>query len=251
MNTAVLSMLLLLCAFRAGAQVISGTITGSVVDPSNAAIPGAKVIVTNVETGLTRDTASNESGLFTFATLPPGRYTVSASHEGFKAAEAANLELLVDHLAGWLASGWQLNGIPQLQAGFPFSVTESADRANTGVNAPERPNRVGNGILPDSEKTRQRWFDTSAYVVNPLNTYGNAGRNTLRQDGVKSADLSLFKNNFITERRLNLQFRAEFFNSLNNVNFGRPGYVIDGSAFGVVGSAGDARQIQFALKLMF
>jgi len=109
---------------------------------------------------------------------------------------------------------------------------------------------VGSGVLPTDQQVPARWFNTSAYAINALNTWGNAGRNTVRQDGVKTTDLSLFKNNYFRER-YNLQFRAEFFNILNNVNFGRPGSVINGPNFGVVTSAGAARQIQFALRLAF
>ena len=77
-----------------------------------------------------------------------------------------------------------------------------------------------------------------------------ASRNTVFQDGVKTTDVSLFKNNYFGER-YNLQFRAEFFNIFNNVNFGRPGSVINGANFGVVTTAGSAREIQFALRLAF
>ena len=152
--------------------------------------------------------------------------------------------------ANFLVKGWQLNTISAFQTGNPFSITENGDQSNTGVQATERPNRIGNGILPASQQSPNRWFDTSAYSINPLNTWGNAGRDTVWQNGVKSVDLSLFKNNYFGER-YNLQFRAEFFNSLNEVNFGRPGQVINGANFGVVTSTGPARQIQFALRLLF
>lgn len=80
---------------------------------------------------------------------------------------------------GWLLQGWQLNSILQLQTGYPFSVTVVGDQSNTGVNAIQRPNRIGHGILPNSEKTPNRWFDTSAYVLNPRDRFGNAGKTTL------------------------------------------------------------------------
>jgi hypothetical protein len=154
--------------------------------------------------------------------------------------------------AGWLVAGWQLNGILQLQTGNPFSVTVAGDRSNTGVFATQRPNRVAHGILDGSEQSPQRWFDTSAYVINPLNTFGNAGRNTLFQDGTRTLDLSLFKNNrFGAEGRFNLQIRAEAFNVTNAVNFGRPGASVNGANFGVVTDAGLSRELQFALKFIF
>jgi len=153
--------------------------------------------------------------------------------------------------AGWIASGWQMNSILQLQTGNPFSITVAGDQSNTGVNGTQRPNRTGHGILSNAEKKPERWFDTGAYVLNPVNTFGNAGRNTIFQDGTKLVDLSIFKNNYFGDGKYNLQFRAEFFNLFNTVNFERPASTVNGANFGVVTSARAAREIQFALKFVF
>ncbi|MBI3681195.1 MAG: TonB-dependent receptor [Acidobacteria bacterium] len=153
-------------------------------------------------------------------------------------------------LAGRLVSGWQINGILQSQTGIPFSILVGGDRSNTGVLASQRPNRIGDGVLPRGSRTPQRWFDTTAYLINPVNTYGNAGRSTVWQDGVISFDGSLFKNNLIGER-YNLQFRLEIFNMLNTENFFRPGQSINGANFGVVTAVGAAREIQLALRFVF
>lgn len=64
-------------------------------------------------------------------------------------------------------------------------------------------------------------------------------------------DISLVKNNYFDERRFNLQFRAEFFNELNTVNFEVPLSAVNGPRFGVVTATGPAREIQFALKFLF
>jgi hypothetical protein len=151
---------------------------------------------------------------------------------------------------GWGVSGWQINGILQLQTGLPFSITETGDLANVGFLGTERPNRIANGIL--SNPSPNHWFDTTAYALQAAGTFGNAARDTVYQNGTKNLDLSLFKNNYIFgERPWNLQFRAEFFDFFNNVNFGRPNAVINGPSFGVVTSAATPRQIQFALKFLF
>ncbi len=77
--------------------------------------------------------------------------------------------------------------------------------------------------------------------------------------GFSNTDFSLIKRTRITER-LNLQFRAEFFDIFNNTNFGQPGLIaaVGSTAFGVVtntrfgtGDSGSSRQIQFAMKLTF
>jgi hypothetical protein len=151
--------------------------------------------------------------------------------------------------ANWIIGGWQVNGIFQTQTGNPFTVTVVGDQSNTGTLATHRPNRIGDGRLDNP--TPARWFDTNAFVLNPRNTFGNSGRSILRQDGAASLDMSFFKNNFFLERRFNLQFRAEIFNITNIVNFARPGIAVNGANFGVVTAAGPAREVQFALRLVF
>lgn len=153
-------------------------------------------------------------------------------------------------IGGWFANGWQANTVVQFQSGLPFSVTTQADQSQTGVGATERPNRLTDGNLPSGTQTPNAWFDVTAFALQPLGTYGNAGRDILFQNGTKNVDLSLFKNNFLTER-FNLQFRAEFFNLLNDTNFMTPAAAVDGPKFGVVSATGPAREIQFALKLLF
>src|SRR5271165_2785953 len=77
---------LLLIAGRspALAQQITGSVTGSVVDPSGAIVVGARVTLTNIGTSETKTTASDQSGDFRFLLLPPGTYTVEGALAGFK-----------------------------------------------------------------------------------------------------------------------------------------------------------------------
>jgi hypothetical protein len=155
--------------------------------------------------------------------------------------------------SGWLRTaftGWRVNAILQFQSGLPFSVLVLADRSNTGTIATQRPNRIGSGSLPAGQRRPERWFDTTAFVLNPIDTWGTSGRNILDQDGVKSVDLSVLKETRLTEGLL-LQLRAEFFNLGNTANFGPPGTYLDGANFGVVTTAGPPRHVQFAVKLVF
>src|SRR3954463_6750107 len=70
-------------AMNAFAQA-SGTITGTVVDSSGAALPGATVTVTESNTLAVRTGVSNEAGLFRMAALDPGEYTVRVELASFK-----------------------------------------------------------------------------------------------------------------------------------------------------------------------
>ena len=115
-------------------------------------------------------------------------------------------------LANHLAGGWQANGIVTLSDGTPFTVgCFCGDRGQTGNSATMRPNLNANPLPSGFNQTLTQWFDTSAFSLPPLGTLGTAGRNILRSTGQRATDFSAFKNNKIGER-INLQFRAEFFN---------------------------------------
>src|SRR5215475_12794950 len=67
-----------------GGQTTTGTISGTVVDPAGALIPGAMVAVTNEATGESRITISSESGNFSFPSLLPATYTIRVELAGFQ-----------------------------------------------------------------------------------------------------------------------------------------------------------------------
>ena len=67
----------MLCGWQAFAQTSAG-VKGVVTDSSGALVPGATIVVTNLETGARRETATNESGVYQFPLLQPGRYTIAA-----------------------------------------------------------------------------------------------------------------------------------------------------------------------------
>jgi len=58
------------------------TINGSTTDPSGAVVPGARIVATEIETGLVRDTLSNADGLYVLTSLRPSRYTVTVDARG-------------------------------------------------------------------------------------------------------------------------------------------------------------------------
>jgi len=97
MKTAYLPFALLLAAAAAFAQ--TATINGVVTDSSQAVISGATVTVTNIDTGLRRDTHTNETGNYTFNLLPVGRYKLGASMAGFTTETLPEVKLDVDQVA--------------------------------------------------------------------------------------------------------------------------------------------------------
>jgi hypothetical protein len=144
-----------------------------------------------------------------------------------------------------------MSGIVSFHNGFPFNIQVPSDNANIGDSS-QRPS-ISSPLLPAGFKqTPNLWFDPSGLFIVPY-TYGNLGRNVLRQDGLQNFDFSLSKRTPIHEAIV-LEFRAEFFNILNHANFGPPGTSFGSSGFAEVRSlcgTCSPRDIQFALKLNF
>ena len=76
-------------------QEFRATVSGTVTDAQGAVIPGAQVEVRNLETNASVSTVSNEAGSYVAPFVPPGRYSVSVSRDGFKRAVRDNVELRV------------------------------------------------------------------------------------------------------------------------------------------------------------
>jgi hypothetical protein len=172
---------------------------------------------------------------------------------------------VVDFLVG----GWQMTGILTMQTGRPFTVVTGTDQSGTAGNN-DRPNIIGDWRVSNPSPTR--WFnpctrlangtlrncaagDTPAWEQNAAGTFGNAGRNILRGDGLHNFDLGVSRFFRVTERQ-QFQFRAEVFNLTNHPNFFFPNNSLASTALSTIGRAantgtGAQRQIQFALKYLF
>jgi hypothetical protein len=152
---------------------------------------------------------------------------------------------------GAIVNDWIVNGILTLNGGLPFTVT-SNDRQNTGPGRSIRADCLGDGQPSGFERTIDRWFDTSAFAVPALFTYGNCGYNTLRGPKSKSMNLSIFRTVPLPNSR-RLEFRLETFNLFNWVNFGFPGASVSNlNAFGrITTTLSDPREMQFAVKFYF
>jgi hypothetical protein len=165
---------------------------------------------------------------------------------------------------GHILGNWQVNGITTLMSNTPFTVYDSSNPSLQG-SAPEisgfyssRPNIVGdansgtcqvNGVAVPV-RTSGCWFNTSAFQHAQLGQFGNVGRNTLDGPAFQQWDFSAIKSIRIHEA-MSLQFRAEFFNIFNNVNFRLPDNDINSPNFGQIQAAQPGRVVQLALKLLF
>ena len=77
----------------AGAQVLYGSLTGTVTDPSNAAIPGAKVVAVEMNKGIQQETTTDNVGFYRFSELLPGFWKITVSAKGFNSAETDRIKL--------------------------------------------------------------------------------------------------------------------------------------------------------------
>jgi hypothetical protein len=150
-------------------------------------------------------------------------------------------------VAQTVLDGWQLSGITTLQSGFPQTVTLPFDNDGTGFSGPERPNLVGN---PGGPRTLTHWFNTAAFTVPPVATFGNSPNSVIRGPGENNWDFGVAKR-FDIREPWNLRFRAQFFNFFNHPSFNFVDAGYGDLAFGQVTSALNGRAVQFSLELAF
>ncbi|MBO0721155.1 MAG: hypothetical protein J2P41_10050, partial [Blastocatellia bacterium] len=169
--------------------------------------------------------------------------------------------------------GWSLSGVTRIWSGLPFTVTANGNPGTlqtpdiNGAPGAVRADYLGGPIYVRDDQSRL-WFNPLAFGRPPDGQLGNTGRNFLRGPGFTNFDFSLFKTFKFTER-INLQYRAEFFNIFNNTQwFGFTNQISSISVpsgalpvnpvtpelagqSGVINQARDPRNIQMALKLTF
>jgi hypothetical protein len=169
-----------------------------------------------------------------------------------------------------VTGGWQLLGIGSLATGLPFTIYSGLQQTAAGSNGADRPDQIGNPVLSTSRKIREDYFglgaNNASYFSIPIDVpggtgpnqgvFGTLGRNTFRGPSLRNFDMALIKDTPLLSRAgaelASLQFRAEFFNVFNIVNFGLPSNIVLGPGFGEISrTAGTSRQIQFSLKVIY
>jgi len=185
-----------------------------------------------------------------------------------------------------LLGGWSFSGITTIQSGAPMSFTNSGlDVAVDGMNAPQHAFPSGQAIAmshPSRGAMVNEFFNTGAfvspsctynsqlaandptYIENPnnnctpfgvkynlLGTFSPVGRNILSGPALNSTDFAILRD-FAFKERYKVEFRGEFFNVFNQVNFNNPDNgVLDGAAFGTIQGASAGRIIQLGLKFFW
>lgn len=170
-----------------------------------------------------------------------------------------------------LTRGWQVLNITTLTTGSPFTVFSGIQQTGAGLGGGDRPDLVSLPHLSTSRAIRADYFGLGAvgnrsFFYIPINIpggtgpnqgrFGTLGRNTFRGPAYHDFDFAVIKDTPFGHRGnaelATLEFRAEFFNIFNIVNFGLPSNIVNGSGFGLISkTAGTSRQIQFSLKVIY
>ena len=162
-------------------------------------------------------------------------------------------------LTGHLLGGWEATGIVYYGSGLSLTPhTINVDPGGVGLlatgsseNGTARPDYVSNPNH-SAPHTLAQWFNTKAFAQVPTGEYrpGNASNGSILGPGYGDWDLSLFKNIQIRQE-LNMQLRAESFNTFNHTNFSGVATTLGLTNYGQVTSAGPARVLQLAAKIVF
>ncbi len=156
-------------------------------------------------------------------------------------------------LLSHLLSNWQIAPLLRYQTGLPVNPTTGKDNSLTGVGQ-DRPNVVSSTIYTGAKRTSKlyQYVNSKLYTANPLGTFGNAGKDSLRGPSYVDLDAAISRN-FNVSERLMLTARVDGFNILNHPNLGGPTASISSSNFGRITSAptDEQRILQGAFKLTF
>lgn len=168
-------------------------------------------------------------------------------------------------------AGWEVLNISTLTSGLPFTIYSGVQQTGAGTNGVDRPDQIATPNLSTARKVREDYFgrgaNNSSFFSIPINVaggtgpnmgrFGTLGRNTFRGPAFYNFDFAMIKDTPFGTRKngtelVDLQFRSEFFNLFNIVTMGLPANTIKGSGFGIISrTAGNSRQIQFSLKLIY
>jgi hypothetical protein len=154
-----------------------------------------------------------------------------------------------------ILNGWESSGVISARTGDPFTVMVGQDVSLTGINR-DIPNLTGAQVYGANACTGsttpcRSWLNFGAFSLPAAGGFGSVTKNSFTGPNFATFDLSLARH-FRFSERVDLQFRAEYFNIFNHTNFNTPAASLSNAAtFGRITTAGDPRIGQLSLKLGF
>ncbi|MFZ0430569.1 MAG: TonB-dependent receptor [Acidobacteriota bacterium] len=174
---------------------------------------------------------------------------------------------------GALMRDWQVGGLITLSSGHPFTPLISFNNSRSGVSGAsaqaDRPNLNQGYSSNPLVGTVDQWYDPWAFALPQAGFFGDVGRNTVTGPGFRNLDLLLSRSLRLGSgsEKPHVQLRAEFFNVLNHPNFDLPGTSLSAEASSYIftdptgepnpaatrltRTAGNAREVQFGIKLLW
>jgi hypothetical protein len=209
----------------------------------------------------------------THAEKGPSSFDVTNSF-GLSVAQDLHLDSvqLLRPIARKVTAGWELLSISGISSGSPFTVYSGIQQTGAGSYGDDRPDQIATPHLSTARKVREDYFGQGAnnaadFFSTPIHVpggtgpnqgvFGTLGRDTFRGPAYYNYDFAMIKSTPFGRRKsgaelVSLQFRGEFFNLFNIVTMGLPANILNGSGFGEISrTAGNSRQIQFSLKLVY
>jgi hypothetical protein len=189
---------LLLCAFTASGQGLTGSISGNIVDPSGSAVPGAEIVLTNMGTSQIRQVTSDSNGAFVFTQILPGRFRISVTSPGFSRYEQSDVVLSATERLVLTRIELQLGELTQtveVQAEAARLQTQSAERSGL-ISTQQTQNiplkgrdyigllKLLPGVVDNQNRNAPGWNNLSNISINGNRT----GTVNLTLDGVSSLD---------------------------------------------------------------
>jgi hypothetical protein len=191
--------LVLATASPAFSQVNAVDLSGQVLDPGGAAVPGAKVTIRNLATGLTRTQETSDTGSYSFVGLPPGRYELSVEKSGFSKLVAPELILTIGQSAQFnpqlqIAGGTEVIEIRETTELIETRRTAVAETIDTRriTNLPINGRNYVNFTLLTSQANRDSSQSIGAAPTSGINFGGQRARsNQVSVDGADAVDNSV------------------------------------------------------------
>jgi hypothetical protein len=204
---------------------------------------------------------------------------------GFSLSAAQDLHMdkanFLRPVAKKITGGWELLSISSISSGAPFTVYSGLQQTGAGAGGSDRPDQIAQPHLSTARKNREDYFGEGQengvdFFSVPVHISGGTGpnqgrfgtlsRNTFRGPAFYNFDFALIKDTPFGHRRsgaerADLQFRSKFFNLFNIVTMGQPMNILGANSSGQISTtngfgeisktAGNSRQIQFSIKLIY